>query len=71
MAQWAHHRGIAVEVKNDGHHWLFRRGDRVCEWWPSSGRFVAQRRYKKPRKIYDVDQAKEALGKALLSGRTD
>lgn len=69
VARWAHNKGIAVTVGNEGHHWTFKREGRVCEWWPSSGRFVAGRKYQRPRKVYDVDQAKAQIGRALLGGR--
>ena len=33
--------GLWLEVKNNGHHWQFRRGKKlVAQWWPSAAKFV-------------------------------
>lgn len=49
--------GIGLKVSRDGQHWRFIRGRVVAvEWWPSSGRVVADRRYNRPAKAHDFEQ---------------
>ena len=65
MKVWADEHFVDLEIKNHGHHWVFTRDKGVVEWWPSSGRLVLNRNYRKPSKAHDTDQAKERIGKWL------
>jgi len=65
MEVWADEHFVDLTVKNDGHHWIFKRDRSVVEWWPASGRIVLNRNYKKPRKAHDTEQAKALIGNWL------
>lgn len=48
--------GVRLVVSADRQHWKVDDADgRVCEWWPSTGRFVVQARYENPQRVGDVD----------------
>ena len=36
---------MSMNVTNNGHHYQFRRDRLLLEWWPSSGRAVANKNF--------------------------
>lgn len=45
--------GIELEIKNDGHHWIFRTSRGVAEWWPSSAKLVLNKRWRNGIHVHD------------------
>lgn len=62
MRQWCGEQGVAFDIKNEGHHWIMKKGDRVAEWWPSSAKLVLGRKYGSGIHTHDVEQAIRLLG---------
>lgn len=62
---WCEAHGVTLEIKNAGHHWIFKREARIVEWWPSSAKLVVGRRYRKGVHVHDWKQAIRELGRAL------
>jgi hypothetical protein len=54
--------GLTLEIKNDGHHWIFRKGAKVAEWWPSSAKLVINKKWRKGIHVHDPECA---IGEAL------
>ena len=52
---------IALAIRNEGHHWQFRRGKILVEWWPSSAKLVVNKHWKQGIHIHDWEQAKMQL----------
>lgn len=54
--------GLKLEIKNNGEHWIFREtglpwgcfNTIFAEWWPSTGRLVFKKTWKKPQHTFDV-----------------
>ena len=66
---WSKSRDVRFTVKNSGHHWIFEKGKRIVEWWPSSAKLVVQKRWTKGVHVHDYEQAKQRVANHLLSGR--
>lgn len=51
-------RGLKARVRilEDGKRWQIRIRARLFEWFPESGRAVADRQYTRAQKAHDVDQ---------------
>jgi hypothetical protein len=62
---WCQQHGIKLTITNHGHHWKFVRGDRLCEWWPSSAKFVVDLNYRKGIHVHDFTQARDQVAKAF------
>lgn len=58
---WARRNGYALQIKNEGHHWLFERDGFVAEWWPSSAKLVLNRDYPHGLHVHDWRQAASVL----------
>lgn len=65
VERWCEEQGVGFEVKNGGHHWIFRRGDWIAEWWPSSAKLVVQRCYGDGMHVHDWKQAMRLLARGL------
>jgi hypothetical protein len=61
MSAWCTTRKIHLEIKNFGNHWIFTAGDWVCEWWPSSAKFVVNKKWRKGIHVHDYEQVKSVL----------
>lgn len=61
MVQWCAERQIACAVKNNGHHWMFTGGDWVCDWWPSTAKFVVNKNFQQGVHVHDIIQVKGIL----------
>jgi len=53
LKQWCHLFGWKFEIKNDGHHWIFRKNNTLIEWWPSSAKLVKNKQWKKGVHCHD------------------
>lgn len=60
---WCGHAGIALSIRNHGHHWCFTRGAFRAEWWPSSAKFVFCGQWEKGVHIHDAEQLIEELAR--------
>lgn len=40
VKEWCEVMGITLRITNEGHHWTFRHGKQIAEWWPSTAKFV-------------------------------
>lgn len=67
IASWCIHRGIALRVTNDGHHWQFRWHGHIGEWWPASAKFVIDKRWRNGIHVHDWQQLKAAIAAGLLT----
>ena len=56
---------IKFVIKNEGHHWQFRRGKILVEWWPSSAKLVVNKRWKQGIHVHDWEQARMQLRSAF------
>jgi len=50
---WADQHGFALRINNEGHHWMWQKGQFVAEWWPSSAKLVLNRDYARSFDAYD------------------
>ena len=64
---WCMKRGITLTVSNEGHHWIFRGGKKMAEWWPSSAKFVVDKRWPAGIHVHDYQQAMELVEKHLIT----
>ncbi len=80
---WTDKNGITMKVTNNGHHWHFRKlhdgHDKLpkykqkttqADWWPSTARFVLQRRYGNDLKVVDHEHLIELLDEHFNEGRS-
>lgn len=65
VARWCMDHGVKLEIKNDRHHWMFRRDNRLVEWWPSSAKLVVDRKYNRGLHVHDYRQAIVELEKVF------
>ena len=63
LEAWCRELGVQFKVGNDGHHWRFKRGELVAEWWPSSAKLVLQQRYEDGVHVHDHEQARKLLAR--------
>lgn len=61
VAQRCRAHAIEFQVKNQGHHWIFNLDGRLAEWWPSSAKFVFQKRWHEGHHVHDFEQAWKLL----------
>lgn len=58
---WAKANKIDLQIKNDGHHWIFKFHRSVAEWWPSSAKLVFNRAYEAGIHVHDYKQLMKEL----------
>ena len=72
LENWCSVIGWSFEVKNAGHHWLFRRlADEtkprkqrtLVEWWPSSAKLIVNKQWDKGVHVHDYLQVRNFLRK--------
>ena len=57
---WCQKHKWKMYVNNEGHHWLFFSSiGKMVEWWPSSGKLVIGKQYKKGIHCHDYKQLLE------------
>lgn len=59
--RWAEYRGIRFRVSNDGHHFMFTRGNdpvgkHFAQWWPQTAKLVFWHRYDFGVHAHDMGQ---------------
>lgn len=55
--------GFNLRVLNNGQHWEFKRDGRLIEWWPSTGRFLVDKKGDRREHIVHIDELRSLLGK--------
>ena len=63
LQEWCDQRGIVMTVANHGHHWRFRLGTKLAEWWPSSAKLVCEKHYRRGTHCHNYRQVMRALAK--------
>jgi hypothetical protein len=56
VREFCQQNGIDLKVNNDGHHWIFSKGDQLLEWWPSSAKMVKNKKWKQGMHVHDYEQ---------------
>jgi len=62
---WCEDHGVALQIKNVGHHWIFTREKAKVEWWPSSAKMVINQKWNNGIHVIDYTQALEELAKVF------
>lgn len=68
VEEWCKPLGVTLEIKNGGHHWIFRRDNWIAEWWPSSAKLVVGRSYGRGIHAHDWQQVTRLLSARLRKG---
>lgn len=63
LKSWCHSFGWNFEIKNEGHHWIFKKNETLIEWWPSSAKLVKNKQWKKGIHCHDFLKVIEFLEK--------
>ena len=63
LKSWCQLYKWKFEIKNEGHHWIFRKDETLVEWWPSSAKLVKNKQWKKGIHCHDFLKVIEFLGK--------
>jgi hypothetical protein len=45
VREWCGKNAYTLLITNDGHHWQFKKGDFLAEWWPSSAKLVINKQW--------------------------
>jgi len=53
LKQWCKENNWKFEIKNKGHHWIFKQGRTLLEWWPSSAKLVKNKQWHKGLHCHD------------------
>lgn len=53
LSKWCNESGWKFEIKNEGHHWIFRKNKTLVEWWPSSAKLVKDKKWSKAVHCHD------------------
>lgn len=64
LRSWANEHRLTLDIKNNGHHWIFQRPGFLAEWWPSSAKLVIAKRWNHGIHCHDWKQVQ-----AVLAGR--
>jgi len=63
---WCKKHRWRLEVKNNGHHWIFwTHQNKMIEWWPSSGKLTIGKNWKSGIHCHDYQQLLETLEMTL------
>lgn len=63
LKQWCRLYAWKFEIKNDGHHWIFQKGNILVEWWPSSAKLVKNKEWTKGIHCHDYTKVIDFLSK--------
>jgi len=61
MEWFCHKHNIKFRVRNDGHHWQFKKNDKLIEWWPSSAKLVVFQQWDRGVHVFDWQQVQRLL----------
>ena len=45
LSDWCNQNNWKFEIKNNGHHWIFKKNNILVEWWPSSAKLVKNKKW--------------------------
>ncbi len=65
VENWCGRNGLELTITNRGQHWVFRKGQRIAEWWPSSAKLVIDQKYGRGIHTHDWAQLLLQLDKAF------
>ena len=68
VEQWCDNRQVRFRMTNEGTHWQFLRGAMRVEWWPSNGKLVINKQYKKAQKVHSCRALLNVLNEAYPPG---
>lgn len=69
VESWCRSKGVKLTRSNDDHHWTFRRGKWIAEWWPSSAKLVIRKQWNRGIHVHDHVQASKAMERDLERSR--
>lgn len=61
LENWCRSNRWTFEIKNNGHHWMFRKTGVLVEWWPSSAKLVRDKQWTNGVHIHDYLQVRNFL----------
>lgn len=57
--------GYTLRVLNQGQHWEFKREGALVEWWPSTGRFLVNKRGDRGAKFFTLQELRQMLTESV------
>lgn len=66
---WADEQGLALLIRNKGHHWTFQAPGFVAEWWPSSAKLVLNKQWDRGIHVHDWPQARHEISRKMPKQR--
>jgi len=67
LKEWAEKHGLFLRITNDQHHWSFYKEGKVFfEWWPSTGKMVANKEWEKSKRIRDTAHLMAVMTPTIL-----
>lgn len=60
---WCDKNRFSLEVKNEGHHWLFTKEGVKIEWWPSSAKVIFNQVWAEGIHCHDYEQLIKVIKK--------
>lgn len=66
VREWCEKHGVDLRVTNEGHHWQFRAGKMIAEWWPSSAKLVLNKHWRRGIHVHDIYQLFHTLEREWL-----
>jgi len=66
LSEWCATYDIELSISNAGHHWKFKwKTHTICQWWPSSAKFVYAQDYNNSLHVHDYQQVCKYIKRAL------
>lgn len=65
VKEWCKENNVTLQIKNNGHHWIFVREKGLVEWWPSSAKMVVGKKWNHGIHVVDYTQALHELAKVF------
>ncbi len=63
LSAWCNENGWQFEIKNDEKHWIFRKADKMVEWWPSTAKCILNKQWERGYHCHDYLQVISRLKK--------
>lgn len=54
ISAWCKRNKIGHRRTHSDHHWIFTKGDKSADWWPSSAKLIFNKEYKKGMHVHDI-----------------
>lgn len=61
IAEWCNANGWSLALRNHSHHWTFTGHGTTVEWWPSSAKFVRDKKWNQGIHTHDWAQVQSLL----------